>query len=166
VIDQNWRNPTTLTATDRFQFGYDRSGNVLCSNNLVNSAESELYRANSTQSGDSNTAYDPLNRQVAFARGTLSYSGHNGTQLDTIATSSRSQSWSLNALGNSSSVTTNGSATTRTFNAQNLTASVSGGTAPTYDHNGNTTGDSGLTFVYYAWNRLVAAKNGSTTIAS
>ncbi len=36
----------------------------------------------------------------------------------------------------------------------------SDGTAPTYDHNGNTTADSGLTFVYNAWNQLVAAKNG------
>jgi len=63
-------------------------------------------------------------------------------------------------------VTTNGSATTRTFNAQDQTATVSGGTAPTYDHNGNTTADSGLTFVYNAWNMLVAAKNGTTTVAS
>ena len=84
VIDQNWWNPTTQTSTDRFQYGYDRNGNVLYSNNLVNSAESELYRSNSTQSGDSNTAYDPLGRETAFARGTLSSSGHNGTQLDTI----------------------------------------------------------------------------------
>jgi len=166
VIDQNWWNPTTQTSTDRFQYGYDRDGEVLYSNNLVNSAQSELYRANSTQSGDSNTAYDPLNRQVAFARGTLSSSGHNGSQLDTIASSSRSQSWSLDALGNWSSVTTNGSATTRTFNAQDQTATVSGGTAPTYDNNGNTTGDSGLTYVYDAWNRLVAAKSGSTTVAA
>jgi RHS repeat-associated protein len=166
VIDQNWWKPTSQSATDRFQYGYDRTDDVLYSNNLVSAAQSELYRANSTQSGDSNTAYDPLNRQVAFARGTLSSSGHNGTQLDTIASSSRSQSWSLDALGNWSSVTTNGSATTRTFNAQNQTATVSPGTAPTYDHNGNTTGDAGLTFVYDAWNRLVTAKNGATTVAS
>jgi len=69
-------------------------------------------------------------------------------------------------LGNWSSVTTNGSATTRTFNAQDQTATVSGGTAPTYDNDGNTTGDSGLTYVYDAWNRLVAAKSGSTTVAA
>jgi RHS repeat-associated protein len=166
VVDQNWWNPTSQTSTDRFQYGYDRVGEALYKNNLVNSAQSELYRANSTQSGDSNTAYDPLGRQVAFARGTLSSSGHNGTQLDTIATASRSQSWSLDALGNWSSVTTNGTATTRTFNAQDQTATVSGGTAPTYDHDGNTTGDSGLTYVYDAWNRLVAAKNGGTTVAA
>jgi RHS repeat-associated protein len=166
VIDQNWWNPTTKTSTDRFQYGYDRSGDVLYSNNLVNSAESELYRANSTQSGDSNTAYDGLGRQVAFARGTLSSSGHNGSQLDTIASPSRTQSWSLDALGNWSGATTNGSTTTRTSNAQNQTTTVSGGTAPTYDHNGDTTSDSGLTYVYNAWNELVAVKNGSTVVAS
>jgi RHS repeat-associated protein len=166
VVDQNYWNPTSHTSTDRFQYGYDRVGETLYKNNLVNSAQSELYRANSTQSGDSNTAYDPLGRQVAFARGTLSSSGHNGTQLDTIATASRSQSWSLDALGNWSSVTTNGTATTRTFNAQDQTATVSGGTAPTYDHDGNTIGDAGLTYVYDAWDRLVTAKNGATTVAA
>ncbi len=160
VIDQNWWNPTTKTSTDRFQYGYDRDGNVLYSNNLVNSAESELYRANSTTSGDSNTAYDALGRQTAFARGTLSSSGHNGSQLDTIASPSRTQSYSLDAMGNSSSVTTNGTTTTRTANAQNETTSVSGGTAPTYDNDGNTTSDSGLTYVYDAWDRLVAVKSG------
>jgi RHS repeat-associated protein len=166
VSDQDWVKTSTETPTDRSQYGYDRDGDVLDSNNLVNSAQSELYRANSTASGDSNTAYDPLGRQTAFARGTLSSSGHNGTQLDTISTSSRSQSWSLDALGNWSSVTTNGTATARTFNAQDETASVSGGTAPAYNNNGDTTADSGLTFVYNAWDQPVAAKNGSTTVAS
>ena len=166
VIDQNWWNPTTQTSTDRFQYGYDRAGNVLYSNNLVNASESELYRSNSTASGDSNTAYDGLGRQVAFARGTLSSSGYNGTQLDTIASPSASQSWSLDALGNWSGVTTDGSTTTQTFNAQNQLTSVTGGTAPTFDNNGNTTSDAGLTYVYNAWNQLVTVKNGSTTVAS
>ena len=166
VIDQNWWNPTTQAATDRFQYGYDRAGNVLYSNNLVNASKSELYRASSTASGDSNTAYDGLGRQAAFARGTLSSSGHNGTQLDTIASPSASQSWSLDAVGNWSGVTTDGSTTTQTFNAQNQATTVSGGTAPTFDHNGNTTGDAGLTYVYNAWNQLVAVKSGSTTVAS
>jgi hypothetical protein len=83
-----------------------------------------------------------------------------------IASPSSTQSWSLDALGNSSSATTNGSATARTFNAQNQTASVSGNTAPTYNNNGDTTGASGLTYVYDAWDRLVAAEDGSATVAS
>lgn len=51
------------------------------------------------------------------------------------------------------------------FHAQNQTSTVSVGTAPTYDNNGNTISDNGQTFVYDAWNRLVAALSGSTTVS-
>jgi RHS repeat-associated protein len=54
----------------------------------------------------------------------------------------------------------------RMFNSQNQTSTVSGGTAPTYDNNGNTISDNGQTFVYDAWNRLVTALSGSTTVAA
>ncbi len=54
----------------------------------------------------------------------------------------------------------------RTFNAQNQISTVLGGTAPTYDNNGNTISDNSQTFVYDAWNRLVAALSGSTTVAA
>src|SRR5438552_19129277 len=43
VVDQRWLNTTTLAATDRFQYGYDRDGNRLYRNNLVNTAFGELY---------------------------------------------------------------------------------------------------------------------------
>jgi RHS repeat-associated protein len=166
VIDQYWVNSNTGATADRYQYTYDRVDDVLVKNNLVDTALGELYRSNAATGGDSNTAYDPLQRMTTFQRGTLSSSGLNGSQLDTISSPSRTQSWSLDALGNQSSVTTNGSATTRTFNAQNQTTSVSSGTAPTYDHNGNTITDNGQTFVYDAWNRLVAVKSGSSTVAS
>jgi YD repeat-containing protein len=84
VIDQNWLKDGTLTNTDRFQYAYDRSGDVLYQNNLMSPTQSELYRPNSTASGDSNTAYDALGRMTAFARGTLSSSGNNGTQLVSV----------------------------------------------------------------------------------
>ena len=74
------------TSTDDFQYGYDRNGNVLYKKNLVNSSFSELYHANSATSGDSNSAYDPLNRLTGFSRGTLSSSGNNGSTLDTVST--------------------------------------------------------------------------------
>ncbi len=170
VVDQNWvtgAGTPSWAAVDRLQYGYDRAGNRLYKANLTAPAQSELYRANSTASGDSNTAYDGLGRMGAFARGTLSASGRNGTQLDTIATASRGQGWALDALGNWSGVTTDGATVTRTANAQNQTTAVSGGTAPTYDANGNTTADGGKTFTYNAWNRLVAVKNGvGTTLES
>jgi RHS repeat-associated protein len=154
IIDQFWLNTSTNTASDRFQHGYDQDGNVLFKNNLVNSTFSELYHANGSGNG-----YDTLNQLVAFARGAL-----NGTN-DTISSPSTSESWTLDALGNWSSVTTNGNAQTRTANAQNEITSISGATTPGYDHNGNTTTDqNGNTLVYDAWNRLVAYKNGSTVL--
>jgi hypothetical protein len=61
---------------------------------------------------------------IAFARGTLTASGNNGSQLDTIATASRSQSWTQDTLGNWSTVTTDSQPTNRTFNAQNQAAGV------------------------------------------
>ena len=166
VIDQNWWNPSTISSTDRFQYGFDRASEVLYKNNLVAPAQSELYHASSTASGDNNTAYDLVGRLTGFARGTLSASGNNGSVMDTVASSSRSQSWSLDALGNWSSQTTNGSTTTRGFNAQNETTSVSTGTAPRYDSNGNTASDAGQTMVFDAWNRLVGVKSGSVLVAA
>jgi RHS repeat-associated protein len=154
VIDQFWLNTSTGTATDRFQYGYDRDGNVLFKNNLVNGTFSELYHTNGSGNG-----YDNLNQLVAFARGTL-----NGTN-DTISSPTTSESWSLDALGNWSSVTSDGSTQTRTANAQNQITSISGLTTPGYDANGNTTTDqTGKTLVYDAWNRLVAYKSGNTTV--
>ncbi len=139
-------------------------------NNLLAPAQSELYRANSAASGDSNAAYDGLGRMGAFARGTLSASGRNGTQLDSVAVPARQQSWALDALGNWSGVTTDGGTVTRTANAQNQTATVTGlPSAPTYDAAGNTTSNyspaaSGtLSYVYDAWNRLVAAQVAGVT---
>jgi len=90
VIDQNWWNGSTISSTDRFQYGFDRANQVLYKNNLVASAQSELYHANSTATGDNNTAYDKLGRLTGFARGTLSASGNNGTGLDAVTSASRS----------------------------------------------------------------------------
>src|SRR5580700_4805290 len=100
VIDQNWVNTSTPTptTTDRFQYNYDQDGNVLYSDNLVNSSESELYHSNSTTSGDDNTAYDPLDRLTAFARGTLSASSNNDGVLDTVSSPSETQNFTLDAV--------------------------------------------------------------------
>src|SRR5438477_6376313 len=89
VVDQRWLNTSSGTATDRFQYGYDRDGNVLYKNNLVSSSFSELYHANGSGNG-----YDNLNQLTAFARGTLN-SGN-----DTISTPSTTASWSMDAAGN------------------------------------------------------------------
>ena len=149
VVDQRWINTSTSTATDRFQYGYDQDSNVLYKNNLVNSSFSELYHANGSSNG-----YDNLNQLVAFARGTL-----NGSN-DTISSPSTSETWSTDAAGNFTSI----GSTSETNNKQNE-ATAFGSATLTYDSNGNlTTDQNGNTLVYDAWNRLVAYKNGGTTL--
>ncbi len=150
VVDQNWYNTTTQTSTDNFQYGYDQNGDVMYKQNLVDTAMSELYQ------------YDYLGQLTYFARGTL-----NSNDTGISGTPSRTQSWTPDALGNFTSVTTNGTAQTRTANQQNEYTSISGSGTITYDANGNITADgSGNTYVYDAWNRLVAVKSGSTTLAA
>jgi RHS repeat-associated protein len=149
VVDQRWLAGST--ATDRFQYGYDRDGNVLYKNNLVNSSFSELYHANGSSNG-----YDNLNQLVAFARGTLNSSN------DTISSPSATESWSMDAAGNFNSA----AGTTETNNKQNEITTF-GSTTLAYDGNGNlTTDQNGMTLVYNAWNELEAYKNGGTTLES
>jgi RHS repeat-associated protein len=137
VVDQRWLKTGTSTATDRFQYTYDRDGNVLTRTNAVDALFSEQY------------SYDDFNQLISFARG------------------SHTQSWNYDALGNWNTVTTDGSPQTRTANAQNQYTSVSRGTTPVYDKNGNLTTDpNGNSYVYDAWNRLVAIKDGSTALES
>jgi YD repeat-containing protein len=150
VIDQNWFNATTSTSTDRFQYGYDQDSDVLYRQNLVNSAMSELY------------TYDNLNQLTSFQRGTL-----NSTKNGISGSPSRSQIWTPDALGNFTSLTTNGTAQTRTANQQNEYTAISGSGTISYDANGNLTADgAGNTYVCDTWNRLVAVKSNGTTVAS
>jgi YD repeat-containing protein len=150
VIDQNWMDTSTGTSVDRYQYGYDQDSDVLYRKNLVDTAMSELYQ------------YDNLNQLVSFQRGTL-----NSSNDSISGTPSRSQSWTPDALGNFTNVTTDGTSQSRTANQQNEYTSISGQNAPVYDANGNLTADGNdNTYVYDAWNRLVSVKYGSATVAS
>src|SRR5579884_254596 len=150
VIDQFWINASNGTTVDRYQYGYDPDSEVLYRQNLVDAAMSELY------------SYDKLGQLSSFQRGTL-----NASKNGISGTPSRSQSWTPDALGNFTTVTTNGTAQARTANQQNEYTSISGSGTLSYDANGNTTADgTGNSFVYDAWDRLVAIKNNGTTIAS
>jgi RHS repeat-associated protein len=171
VIDQYWLKTSGPSATDRFQYGYDRDGNALYKNNLAFSNLSELYHQSSSASGDNASAYDNLNRLAGFVRGTLSSSGNNGSSLDAVSTASslsnHAENWSLDTLGNWSSQTVDGTPTSRTHNSKNeLTAVASASLS--FDSNGNTTTDQiGNTYTYDAWNRLITVKNSSgSTLAS
>jgi RHS repeat-associated protein len=147
VIDQVWRSVAgSGTIMDRYQYGYDRAGNRLFKNNLLDTALSELY------------GYDNLNQTTSFSRGVLSEANSDG-MFDTVASSSRTQAWNLDALGNWANLTTNSTSQSRTHNAQNQVTGV-GSTSLTYDSNGSMTADeSGRVFVYDAWNRLVSVRN-------
>jgi RHS repeat-associated protein len=105
----------------------------------------ELYHGGGTGGG-----YDNLNQLTNFKRGTL-----NGSNND-IASPTRTQNWTLDALGNWDPFTTNGTAQDRDHNKQNQVTQV--GTANlTFDATGNTTTDeTGKTLTYDAWNRLIS----------
>jgi YD repeat-containing protein len=136
IVDQRWLKSSDGSALDRLQYSYDRNGNRLSRTNLIDAAFSESY------------SYDNLNQLVGFTRGS-----HN-------------RSWDYDAQGNWQSVTTDGSTQTRTHNAQNEITSISGAVTPTYDANGNLTGDeTGRQLVYDAWNRLVEVKDAAGATA-
>jgi RHS repeat-associated protein len=147
VIDQRWTT-SGGTAADRRQYGYDRDSNRLYADNKVSTSNSELY------------AYDGLNQLTSFQRGTL-----NGTKTGLTGSATRAQSWAFDAVGNFNSQTTDGTTQTRSANKQNEITSISSATTPTYDNNGNlTTDETGRTFKYDAWNRLVEVRNSSSTL--
>ena len=130
---------------------YDRDANRLYADNLVSTSNSELY------------SYDGLNQLTSFARGTL-----NGTKDGMTGSASRSQSLDLRRCRQLRQQVTDGTTQTRTANKQNEITSISSATTPTYDANGNMTGDeTGQQFVYDAWNRLVDVKDsGGATLAT
>ncbi|MGL4422870.1 MAG: RHS repeat domain-containing protein, partial [Gemmataceae bacterium] len=138
VVDQNWVKAGT--SVDRNSYTYDRDGNRTAKTNPLNTSLSEVY------------SYDGLNQLASFDRNS----------------GARTQNWGYDALGNWNSVTTNGVAQTRGHNQQNEITSVSGATTPTYDANGNMTKDeTGLQYVYDAWNQLKAVKDtGGTVVKS
>jgi RHS repeat-associated protein len=97
-----------------------------------------------------------MNRVTDMQRGTL-----NTAKNGLVGVATRAQSWNLDALGNSNSVTSNGVNEARSHNAQNELTSV-GSSALAFDSNGNLTADqNGKTLVWDAWNRLVEVRNGS-----
>jgi RHS repeat-associated protein len=138
VVDQRWTQGTTATSPvlDRYGHTYDRNSNRLTRSNALAAAFSETY------------AYDALNQLQSFNR-----SGGATT----------SQQWQFDALGNWTTVTTNGVAEARTANAQNELTQV-GSASLAYSPTGNLTTDAqGRTLTYDAWNRLVSVADASGT---
>ncbi|MCX5653733.1 MAG: discoidin domain-containing protein [Planctomycetota bacterium] len=169
VVEQTWK--VNGSSVDSYQYGYDRNSNRLYRKNLLSagSALSELYAPNDSSE---NQGYDGLDRMKAWSRGALD--GSN----DSIATPSYYQSFTLDTLGNWSTLNDNGASQTRTTDAANEITAVSGsGSAnwvdPTYDAAGNMTlaprpgdeasADEALLSVYDAWNRLTTVYKDSNS---
>ncbi|MFO0811058.1 MAG: RHS repeat-associated core domain-containing protein [Gemmataceae bacterium] len=147
VVDLTWTTGGSgATVNDRYQYGYDRDSNRLWRDNVQNTAFGELY------------AYDALNQLTSMSRGTL-----NSTHTALTGSASRSQSWTADGAGNFTTVTTDGTGQSRSYNAQNQFTAL-GSATPTYDANGNLLTDGTWTYTYDAWNRLVSATNGTTTV--
>jgi len=79
-------------------------------------------------------AYDALNELIDMQQGHLNLGTPPTISSDTLA-----QSWVLDAMGNMSSVTTNGMMQTRTQDTANETTAASGWATPVYDRVGNMT---------------------------
>jgi RHS repeat-associated protein len=140
VVDQRWISGSGLGANDvdRVGYTYDRNSNRTARTNALDAAFSETY------------SYDGLNQLVDYARN----GGGSGPQ---------SQQWDLDALGNWSSLTSDGTPVSRTHNAQNELTQV-GSSSLAYSPTGNLTTDAqGRTLAYDAWNRLVSVRNASGT---
>ncbi len=170
VDDQFYVNPSSVTSpTDRFQYSFDQNSNVLYKNvvemGTTAATFSQLYHSSG---GLDSAAFDGQNRLTNFEQGTLSHTNSsNGSVLDTVASSTKTQALTIDSLGNwgTSTVTGGGTSQTRTANAQNQ-ITISGSATPTYDNNGNITkDDTSNTYTYTAWNQMAtSAANGQQFI--
>jgi RHS repeat-associated protein len=141
VIAHNWFDGSSSTIVDGYGYTYDRGSNRLTRSNTLNADFSETY------------TNDALGQLQNYVR------GNSGSP-------SKTQDWQFDALGNWTTVTTDGVAEAREANAQNELTDV-GGAALTYSATGNLTTDApGRTLAFDAWNRLVAVYDASSTLVA
>ena len=161
VKDAVWAQQGSSTALVSLAYGYDAAGNLIYRQDVV---------AGSANNLDEVYAYDSLNQLQTMQRGHWD-NGNPNTGTFVADTSGLSQSWGLDATGNMSSVTTNGTTQTRTQDAANETTAASGWATPVYDRVGNMTTTpaplSGnlthsLGCKYDAWNHLTQVTDGAT----
>jgi RHS repeat-associated protein/uncharacterized delta-60 repeat protein len=158
VASQNWTNSAGTTIDDP-QYQYDANGNVLSESNTTSGGQNNIHE-------NQTFTYDGLNRLTgSTSTRSLTTIGTNSS----AGTTSTTQSWNLDALGNWNSSSTNGQTTSRVNNSENQIQSLTTPANTTamlgYDANGNTTKDqNGQQYVYDAWNRLVTVKNSSGAV--
>ena len=127
------------------QMTYDAVGNMLSKKDLLRPTKSEVY------------GYDALNRLTSFKQGEIT----SGVEIPNPL---KQVQYAMDALGNRTTVTTNGVATQYTANNMNAYTSLTGGQnmSPQYDDNGNLTSDDAHTYQYNYNNRLTSVDNGQT----
>ena len=127
------------------QMTYDAMGNMLSKKDILHPTKSEAY------------TYDALNRLSNFKQGEMTTGMEIPNPLKQVQ-------YSLDALGNRTTVTTNGVVTNYTTNSTNAYTAISGGINMTlqYDNNGNIIGDGVHTYQYNYNNRLISVDNGLT----
>ena len=123
-------------------YSYDPAGNILSRIDSLRPNRSETY------------AYDAIHRLTEFRRGVASNSGVIPNPLKQVQ-------YTLDALGNRTSVTANGTTTTYAHNNTNAYTTV-GNETMQYDGNGNMLSDDHHTYQYNYRNRMISVDNGST----
>ena len=127
------------------QMTYDAVGNMLSKKDLLRPTQSEAY------------TYDALNRLASFKQGEMTTGVEISNPLKQVQ-------YALDALGNRTTVTTNGVTTNYTSDNMNAYTALTGGQNATlqYDANGNMTNDGTHTYQYNYNNRLISVDNGAT----
>ena len=124
------------------QMTYDAVGNMLSKKDLLRPTKSEAY------------TYDALNRLASFKQGQMTTGVEIPNPLKQVQ-------YNLDALGNRTTMTVNGTTTNYTANNMNAYTAVTGMTLQ-YDDNGNMTSDGTHTYQYNYNNRLISVDNGTT----
>ena len=154
VDEQLWYNTSTSTAVYDVQYIRDDDGNVLFAIDTLHSSMGGLYE------------YDNLGQVTEYEQGNVVYLGPDYGISGSVV---ESETFTYDSLGNDliNSTTTTGTVTiTSGFNYDNQITSISSGTLPVYDNNGNMlTDQNDLVYVVNAWNEVVTVKNsGGTTL--
>lgn len=127
------------------QMTYDAVGNMLSKKDMLRPTKSEVY------------GYDAMNRLTSFKQGEITTGVEIPNPLKQVQ-------FSLDALGNRTTMTVNGVTTNYTTNNMNAYTAIAGGQniTPQYDNNGNMTSDGTHTYQYNYNNRLISVDNGAT----
>lgn len=127
------------------QMTYDAVGNMLSKKDLIRPTKSEVY------------GYDALNRLTSFKQGEITTGVEIPNPLKQVQ-------YCMDALGNRTTVNTNGVETQYAADNMNAYTSVTGGQNMSlqYDNNGNLTSDGVHTYQYNYNNRLISVDNGAT----